>query len=174
MAFWHTECGHTLRDAGRTMTLLPRSYTLDASVIMNAFNPADVGHAISLQLQTIIQAQAIPVVVPTLLLVEIAATISRVLNESMRARTFARQVRRLSYLQFVSLTQAQALAAVDVAADRKLRGADAIYVAVSLRSGTTLVTLDVEQRNRVTGFISVQSPTEALADLIRPTPSSSP
>ena len=60
------------------MTTPPIRYTLDASVIMNAFNPAEAGHAISLQLQTAIQSQAILVIVPTLLLTEVAATISRI------------------------------------------------------------------------------------------------
>jgi hypothetical protein len=60
-------------------------YTLDASVVMNAFNPAEAGHAISLQLQTVIQSQSIPVIVPTLLLIEVAATISRVLGDAPRA-----------------------------------------------------------------------------------------
>ena len=57
------------------MTTPPIRYTLDASVVMNAFNPAEAGHVISLQLQTAIQSQSIPVMVPTLLLTEVAATI---------------------------------------------------------------------------------------------------
>jgi hypothetical protein len=36
-------------------------YTLDASVIMNAFSPAQAGHTISLQLQAVIQFLSIQV-----------------------------------------------------------------------------------------------------------------
>lgn len=86
------------------MTTPPIRYTLDASVVMNAFNPAEAGHAISLQLQTAIQSQLIQVIVPTLLLAEVAATIGRVLGDAPRARDFAVRLSRLPYLRFAPLT----------------------------------------------------------------------
>jgi hypothetical protein len=52
------------------MTASTPRYTLDASVVLNAFNPAEIDHTTSLQLQMTLQAQAIPVIVPTLLLAE--------------------------------------------------------------------------------------------------------
>ena len=77
------------------MTTPPIRFTLDASVVMNAFNSAEAGHAISLQLQTAIQSQAIPVFVPTLLLTEVAATIGRVLGDTPGAREFVVRLSRL-------------------------------------------------------------------------------
>lgn len=135
---------------------IPR-YTLDASVVLNAFNPAEAGHATSLQLQTILQTQAIPVVVPTLLLVEVAAMISRVLNDTPRAQAFARRLSRLPYLEWVPLTRAFGLVAADLAAQNRLRGADAVYAAVALRSGTTLITLDHEHLTRLTDIVSTHT-----------------
>jgi predicted nucleic acid-binding protein len=44
-------------------------------------------------------------------------------------------------------------------------GADAIYVAVARRYGTTLVTLDTEQRTRVATIVAALTPQEALAQL---------
>ncbi len=150
------------------MTTPSFRYTLDASVVMNAFNPAEAGHAISLQLQTAIQAQSIQVIVPTLLLTEVAATIGRVLGDAPRARDFAVRLSRLPYLRFVSLTRPLALEAANLAADFRLRGADAVYVAVARQFGTALVTLDEQQRTRAATSITIHTPAEALAELTSP------
>src|SRR5690349_7954965 len=151
------------------MTSPPLRYTLDASVVMNAFNPAEAGHTVSLQLQTVIQSQSIQVIVPTLLLTEVAATIGRVLGDAPRARDFAVRLSRLPYLRFVSLTRPLALEAANLAADYRLRGADAVYVAVARQFGTTLVTLDEQQRTRAAMSITIRTPAEALAELVPPT-----
>lgn len=152
------------------MTTPPIRFTLDASVVMNAFNPAEAGHAISLQLQTAIQSQAIAVFVPTLLLTEVAATIGRVLGDTPSARDFVLRLNRLPYLRFASLTRPLALEAANLAAEYRLRGADAVYVAVARQFGTTLVTLDDQQRTRAATSVSTRTPAEALAELGAPTP----
>lgn len=144
-------------------------YTLDASVLMNAFNPAEAGHAISLQLQTAIQSQTIPVIVPTLLLAEVAATIARVLDDTPGARDFALRLSQLPYLRFAPLTRPLGLTAANLAAEYRLRGADAVYVAVARQFGTTLVTLDDQQRMRAAVIVSTRTPAEALAEVVPPT-----
>lgn len=152
------------------MTVRPIRYTLDASVVMNAFNPAEAGHTTSLQLQTVIQSQALQVIVPTLLLTEVAATIGRVLGDTPAARTFVVRLNQLPAFRFVSLTRPLALTAADLAAEYRLRGADAVYVAVARQFGTTLVTLDEQQRTRAAASITVRTPAEALAELTPGTP----
>jgi predicted nucleic acid-binding protein len=54
--------------------------------------------------------------------------------------------------------------AVDVAAQHRLRGSDAVYAAVALRFGCTLVTLDREQRERVGQVLTARYPVEVLAE----------
>jgi predicted nucleic acid-binding protein len=154
------------------MTTTPIRYTLDASVVMKAFNPAEAGHAISLQLQTAIQSQAVQVIVPTLLLTEVAATIGRVLGDTPAARSFVVRLSQLPYIRFASLTRPLALTAANLAAEYRLRGADAVYVAVVRQFGTTLVSLDEQQRTRTRAAtsITVRTPAEALAELASPTP----
>ena len=150
------------------MTSPPLTVTLDASVIMNAVNPAEVGQATSQQLLTTIQAHRVPVIVPTLVLVEVAATISRVLGDTSQAKAFARHVGRLPAMRFVPLSRALALAAADLAADHRLRGADSVYATVAQRYSTTLISLDGEHLRRLTGIVPVLTPTEALATLWPP------
>lgn len=57
-------------------------------------------------------------------------------------------LQELPNLTLVALDDALAEVAATIAADRALRGADAVYVAVAQRYGTTLVSLDHEQRER--------------------------
>ncbi|RRR72295.1 MAG: hypothetical protein EI684_10245 [Candidatus Viridilinea halotolerans] len=50
-----------------------------------------------------------------------------------------------------------------LAADRAIRGADAVYVAVAQRYRCALVSLDREQRERAALLVPTLTPTEALA-----------
>ena len=59
-----------------------RRYTIDASVFVNAFNPHEEGHTESLAALTAIQERGDPVIVPTLLLPEIAAAVARASDDS--------------------------------------------------------------------------------------------
>jgi len=51
-----------------------------------------------------------------------------------------------------------------VAAQYRLRGSGAVYAAVALRFGSTLVTLDREQRERVDSVLLTRYPAEALME----------
>ncbi len=144
---------------------MTRPHTLDASVFLNAFNPAEAGHGESNQLLTRLQTDLIPIIVPTLVLPEVAATISRVRSDSALAKAFATHLSRLPDLILISLDTPLAQQAVDAAAQYRLRGSDAIYAAVAMRFGTVLVTLDKEQHDRLTKVITVYYPPEALIAL---------
>src|SRR5262245_30811975 len=123
-------------------------YTIDASVFVNAFNPHEDGHAASLQILAAIQQRGDPVIVPTLLIPEIAAAVARATNHNAGALQFAAATAALPHLTLVSLTTAVARQAADLAATHRLRGADAVYLAVARRYGTAIVSRDDEQRTR--------------------------
>jgi len=139
-------------------------YTVDASVFVNAFNPHEAGHAVSLQILTTIQERGDPVIVPTLLLVEVAAAVARASDDSAGAIQYAIATAALPHLTLITLTPAMARHAAELAADHRLRGADAVYLAVARRYGTTLVSRDDEQRARGAGVAPCQTPEEALGD----------
>jgi predicted nucleic acid-binding protein len=141
------------------------TYTVDASVFLNAFNPRESGHDESHHLLALMQERAIPIVVPTLLLPEVAGAIARGREDADLARRFAETLSRLPNLVLVSLDTALARHTVDVAADHALRGSDAVYAAVALRFGSTLVTLDREQRGRVADVVPTAWPFETLEEL---------
>lgn len=141
------------------------TYTVDASVLLNAFNPHESGHIESQRFLAFLQAQAVPMIAPTLLLPEVAATIGRGQGDADVAREFVAALTRLPHLVLVPLDLALARVATDVAARNRLRGSDAVYAAVALRFANTLVTLDREQHDRVSGVVPTRYPVEACREL---------
>jgi predicted nucleic acid-binding protein len=142
-------------------------YTVDASVFVNAFNPHEAGHAVSLQILTAIQERGDPLIVPTLLLVEVAAAVARASDDSAGAIQYAIATAALPHMTLVTLTPAMARHAAELAAAHRLRGADAVYLVVARRYATTLVSRDDEQRTRGAAAAPCQTPEEALAGRLK-------
>jgi predicted nucleic acid-binding protein len=138
-------------------------YTVDASVFVNAFNPHEEGHAESLQILATIRERGDPVIVPTLLVPEIASAVARASDDRTGALRYAHATAALPQLTLVTLTPAMARQAAELAATHRLRGADAVYLAVARRYGTTLVSRDEEQRTRGSVIAMCQTPRQALS-----------
>ncbi|OFW38395.1 MAG: hypothetical protein A3J29_14015 [Acidobacteria bacterium RIFCSPLOWO2_12_FULL_67_14b] len=138
-------------------------YTVDASVFINAFNPHEPGHAASLAILAAIQEGGDPVIVPTLLLPEMASAVARASHDGAGALEYATATAALPHLSLVALTSTTARQAAELAATHRLRGADAVYVMVARRYGTTLVSRDDEQRSRGSVVVVCQTPEEALS-----------
>jgi len=143
---------------------MPTTYTVDASVFINAFIPTEPGHADSNRLLAVLQEKAVPIVVPTLVLPEVAAAVARGQNNAELARRFAATLSQLPHLVLVPIDATLAQQAADLAAQHRLRGSDAVYAAVALRFGSTLVTLDRQQRERVAEAVTTRWPAEVLAE----------
>jgi predicted nucleic acid-binding protein len=139
-------------------------FTVDASVFVNAFNPHETGHAASLMFLTALQQRGDPVIVPALLLVEIASAVSRATDDTEAALAYAHSIEGLSHVSLVPLTLALARQAAAIAATRRLRGADAVYVSVARRYGTVLVSRDREQMARGSAAVTCLTPETALDD----------
>lgn len=135
---------------------------IDASVFLNAFNPREFGHALSRELLDVLQAKTIPIIAPTLLLPEVAAAVGRGQQDSQLAQAFAATVARWPQLMLLPLDQTLASQAVEVAAVHRLRASDAVYVAVALRFGIPLVSLDQEQLTRAAAMLTTLTPQAAL------------
>ena len=140
-------------------------YTVDASVWVNAFDQREQGHDTSREVLEVLRDRALPVFVPNLLLVEIAGAISRTRNNPAQAQDFAMNLRNLPNVAFVPLDDVLAIQALALAAQHRLRGADAVYATVAAQSGSTLISLDHEHLTRLVGIVPTRSPADALADL---------
>ncbi len=138
-------------------------YTLDANVFVRDLDSRDPNHPVCRALLEQLAQARIPIVAPALLLSEVAGALSRETRNPMSGRTAITILQTLPNLTLVALDAALAQAAAEIAADRLLRGADAVYVAVARQYGCTLVTLDQEQRERGAALVRTQTPAEALA-----------
>lgn len=136
--------------------------TLDANIYARDIDPNDPNYPDCHALIERLKQGDVRVVVPTLLLAELAASISRVRRDPMRARITVDALQALPFLEFVDLDRTLGQEAAEIAADRGVKGADAIYVAVARRYGSTLVTLDQEQATRAAPIAKVMTPRQAL------------
>ena len=142
------------------------TYTVDASVFISAFNTHEAEHAHSHAFMEHLKTRSIPIIVPTLLLPELAASLSRGHVDAALAIAFADAVRRLPHVMLIPLEEMLSRRAADVATKHRLRGADAVYAAVARHFGCELVTLDRQQRERVATIVDAATPQEALARLL--------
>lgn len=145
-------------------------YTIDASVWVNAFDQRESGHAISRQLLNNLRDRDVPIFVPNLLLIEVAGAISRTRGNPTQAEAFAESLSHLPHVTVLTLDPTMTERAMVLASQNGLRGADAVYGAVAEQVGTTLITLDNEQLNRLSGTIPTLTPAAGLRVLERSMP----
>ena len=137
--------------------------TIDASVYINALNPREEGSSDSLSLLRFIQQRSLSIYSPTLLLVEVASSLSRVFAGSERALELIDEFRSLPVQTWVALDYPLAIEAAQIGSSLRLKGADAVYAAVALRYKSTLVTLDQQQLVRLEPVLPVRRPGEILS-----------
>ena len=148
-------------------------FTIDASVHINAVNPTEEGSADSQAFLERLREQPRSVFSPTLLLVEVAASVARAKNDANRGVAIARAIRGIPGQVWAPLDDALAEEAAQLGVEYRLRGADAwraatsraVYAAVARRYGATLVTRDRQQLERLPSTLPVLSPSEALVRL---------
>ena len=132
--------------------------TIDASVFVSAFTPSEPAHQESKRFMIGVREQAIPIIVPVLVLPEISAAISRGQGKPELGLAFVQELRNFPNTTFIDVGESIATLAVEIAAEHRLRGSDAVYAAVALRFGTELISLDKEQLERLPNVLSVRKP----------------
>lgn len=132
-------------------------------MFVNAFNAHERGHGESLQILATIQQRGDPVIVPILLVAEIASAVARVTDDRAGALQYASATAALPNLTLVALTAALGRQAAELAAAHRLRGADAVYLAVARRFATSLISRDEKQLRRGSRVAACLTPEEALA-----------
>ena len=134
--------------------------TIDASVFVSAFTPTEPAHQVSKAFMLGVREQSIPIIVPVLVLPEISAALSRGQGKPELGKAFVQELRNFPNTTFIDVDDNIAILAVEIAANNRLRGSDAIYAAVALRFGTELITLDREQLDRLPKVLPVRAPQE--------------
>jgi len=131
---------------------------IDASVYVALINAHENDHVRSWAWFDQARAAEQPIVAPVILLAEVAAALSRGVGDSVLAHRVVRQLRHSGVIELVSVSQAMAERAAIIAADHRIRGCDAVYIALADQRGDALVTLDRQQLERGTAIVNVREP----------------
>lgn len=136
--------------------------TVDASVFVRAFLQTEPGFEECTRFFAVLGERNQPLILPTLLKPEVAGALARGLRDLSAARAVLERLDGLAGTVFVGLDEGLAKETADLALKTGIRGADAVYACTARRFDATLVTLDVQQGERLPADIAVCSPAEFL------------
>lgn len=131
---------------------------IDASVWMSFLVQQDANHAVTKSWLTKILTTHVPIAGPILLLAEVGGAISRRLAFADLGEKAINQLLSVPSLRLVTVDHSLGIQAGRIAANHRLRGADAVYVAVAAHLNIPLISWDKEQIDRVSGLITAYIP----------------
>lgn len=135
---------------------------VDASVWVSLFVLEDVNHLPSLAWYKSYTTQDGRFVLPALALTEVAGAIARRMGRPRMGKRVVQQLLETPHITIMPISQELAMSSAYIAADLRLRGADAVYVAVANQLGAPLITWDKEQMERSADHITAWSPLDDL------------
>ena len=139
------------------------SLTIDASVFVSAAMPSEAQFDDSNLFLDHIRLHPQVLQCPMLLLPEVAASLARRTDNAEVGQNSIYWVTQFPTMSLLMLDMVRTLQASQIAAMYRLRGADAIYVAIAQEFGTTLITWDREMLTRGLSAVSIMTPTDWLA-----------
>jgi predicted nucleic acid-binding protein len=130
----------------------------DASVWVSHLVAGDAHHASSRRWLTRIVREGIVIAAPGLLLAEVAGAVARRTNDPGLGHWALEHVLSTPDLRLVHSDPTLSMAAARLAADRRVRGADALYIAVAQQLNIPLISWDREQIDRASKIVQSFSP----------------
>ena len=138
------------------------SYTIDASVFISSARTQEAHHQISVEFLDQLRREQPIVFCPSIILAECSAAIARRTGDPISARDLVLLVKDFVGMNLVPISIPLAERAAQIAADRQLRGADSVYVAIAEESDATLITWDNDMLQRGLAVVTTISPDEWL------------
>ncbi len=135
---------------------------IDASVFVAAARASEPQYARSVEFLARIQQSDEATYSPVLVLAECSGAIARATGDGGLADQIVSLIQRFRGLKLVPLTLSIAQRAAELAATRRLRGSDAIYLAVASDLQAVLVTWDIEMLQRSGQAASTLTPQQWL------------
>lgn len=131
---------------------------MDASVYVTMLDANDPEHTNCLAWFTAAATSDEPIVAPSLILSEVAAAISCGHSDAELAKAVVGALEASAIVSLVAVTSQLAKRAAIIAADQRVRGADAVYLALAQQLNDVLVTLDRQQLQRGAAVVATQRP----------------
>jgi predicted nucleic acid-binding protein len=135
---------------------------VDASVWISFLVQEDGRHAISHRWLTQTLIRGPDIAAPMILLAEVGGAIARRTGTPDLGNKSIDRLLAIPKLRLVAVDHSLGMRAARIAAERRLRGADAIYVAVAAYLNIPLVTWDRQQLDRAAAIVRSSSPGEML------------
>lgn len=130
---------------------------IDASVWVSFFLESDAFHTKACDLiRSLTQSPDETIRIPTLAMIEVAGTISRVTGSSILANKSVRIMEALG-VESHDLDESLARLATELASHLAVKGADAVYIALARDLADSLITFDKQQRERAAKIVDVIS-----------------
>ncbi|PKO02857.1 MAG: hypothetical protein CVU43_05915 [Chloroflexi bacterium HGW-Chloroflexi-5] len=140
-----------------------RLITVDSTVFVSAARPTEPGFQESTTFLTWVRQEQPRLFLPTLVLVETAAALSRTGSREDISHQYAWSIGQLPNTVLVALDESLARQAAAFGARHKLRGADAVFLATASIFAAELVTLDKEQLERGARVVQTLTPAGFVA-----------
>jgi predicted nucleic acid-binding protein len=137
--------------------------TIDASVFVSSARTEKTHHHASRRFLSQMQGQNAALFCPILVLPECAAAIARPTGDAGLGEELVALIEAMPGLQLVHLDSPLAHRAAEIAARHRLRGADAIYVAVAEALDAALITWDAEMLERGAAIVTTMTPSQFLS-----------
>lgn len=141
-----------------------RDFVLDASLLVAGIRPGEPFYDEARAALEMLTQQRTNLYIPAIALAEVAAAIARGSGSADQAARDVRLVRRLAGLRVLPIDGPLADLAADIAGRQRIRGCDAVYVALAQRRRAVLISLDNEQRLRAPSTVTTWTPGELLAN----------
>ena len=131
---------------------------IDASVYVALINAKEKEHTSSWAWFEQTKKEQQTIAAPVILLAEVAAALSRGVGDLSLAHRVVGQLKRSRVIELVPITLALAEQAAVIAGDYRIRGCDAIYVALASQLEDCLITLDQQQLERAAAIVDIRKP----------------
>ncbi len=143
--------------------MIPQSVVVDASVLIAAVTARETGHLLARRFVGACTARALPIFVPVIALAEFSGGLSRTGRSAEQIKRFLAIYRSQAEFTVVPIEVELGDEAVSIATLQRIKGCDAIYLALARDLTLPLVTLDREQQDRAPADVEVRTPEQALA-----------
>ncbi len=137
--------------------------TIDASVLVAAVLGDEVAHVDAARVLDVISGSGTTLHEPVIAIIEVVSAVVRRTGDRALAQRTARYLLRNPAVVVHPLDLPAASRAAGLAAEQRLRAADAMYAAVAHQYDCQLVTLDAELIHRARPGIDAQTPADWLA-----------
>ncbi len=137
---------------------------LDASLLVAGIRRGDPGHVPARSVLTWLTANDATLHVPAIALSEVSAAIARGTDNTELALRDVALLQQLPGFALRPVDVALAQSSARVAAENRIRGCDAVYVALARQLDAPLITLDRQQRERAPDDVVVRMPEAYLGE----------